>query len=199
MTQRTAVGIAIGFAALLAWNPVLAHTYGADGAGLMAGFLHPVAGLDHILAMVAVGLWAAQRGGADLWRIPAAFIGAMIGGMLIALAGIGLPMVELGVAGSIVLLGFLVGFASRLPSFAATSLVALFAVFHGYAHGMEWPATTSPILYAAGFVTTTALLHGAGIAAGLLANRFGARAADWALRAGGALIALAGATFLTVA
>lgn len=199
MTQRTAVGIAIGFATLLAWNPVLAHTYGAEGAGLMAGFLHPVAGLDHILAMIAVGLWAAQRGGADLWRIPAAFIGAMIGGMLIALSGISLSMAELGIAGSIVLLGFLVGLASRLPSFAAMPLVALFAVFHGHAHGMELPATASPILYAAGFVATTALLHGAGIVAGLIANRFGARAADRALRAGGALIALAGAALFAAA
>jgi len=198
MTRKTAVGIALGFATSLAWNPALAHTYGAHGAGLTAGFMHPVMGLDHVLAMVAVGLWAAQRGGADLWRLPAAFIGATVLGMLVALAGIGLPMVELGIAGSVVLLGIFVGLAARIPSPAAMALVALFALFHGYAHGAELPETAVPVLYALGFVAATALLHGIGVGTGLLAKRFGARAAARALRASGILVALAGA-FLAAA
>jgi urease accessory protein len=196
MIRKTAVGAALGFTASLAWNPAWAHTYGAHGAGLAAGFMHPILGLDHVLAMVAVGLWAAQRGGADLWRLPAAFIGAMITGMLMAVAGIGLPMVEFGIAVSVVLLGILVGLAARIPSPAAMVLVALFALFHGHAHGTELPETAVPVLYASGFVAATALLHGIGVGAGLLAKRFGARVAAHALRAGGALVALAGAILL---
>lgn len=199
MIRKTAIGIFLGLAASLAANPALAHTYGAEGAGLALGFMHPVMGLDHVLAMIAVGLWAAQRGGADLWRLPAAFIGAMVAGMLMALAGIGLPMVELGIAGSVVLLGILVGFAARIPSAAAVPLVVLFALFHGYAHGTELPETAVPVLYAVGFVAATALLHGTGIGVGLFAKRFGARAAHYALRAGGALVALAGAALLAAA
>jgi urease accessory protein len=198
MTRKTAAGIVLGFAVSLAWNPVLAHTYGAEGAGLVMGFMHPVMGLDHVLAMVAVGLWAAQRGGADLWRLPAAFIGAMVLGMVLALSGIGLPMVELGIAGSVVLFGILVGLAARIPSAVAIPLVALFALFHGHAHGTELPETATPVLYALGFVAATALLHGIGVSAGLLANRFGARASAYALRACGGLVALAGA-FLAAA
>ncbi|MHB1219140.1 MAG: HupE/UreJ family protein [Alphaproteobacteria bacterium] len=192
MTRKTTAGIVLGFAASLAWNPALAHTYGADGAGLAMGFMHPIMGADHVLAMIAVGLWAAQRGGADLWRLPAAFVGTMALGMVLALADIGLPMVELGIAGSVVMLGALVGLAARIPSAAAVSLVALFALFHGHAHGTELPETAVPTLYALGFVAATALLHGVGAGAGLFAKRFGARAAAYAPRAGGAVVALAG-------
>jgi urease accessory protein len=192
MTRKTIAGIVFGFSASLAWNPALAHTYGADGGGLAMGFMHPIMGSDHVLAMIAVGLWAAQRGGADLWRLPAAFIGTMVFGMVLALADIGLPMVELGIAGSVVMLGVLVGFAARIPSTAAVSLVALFALFHGHAHGTELPGTAMPVLYAVGFVAATALLHGVGAGAGLFAKRFGTCAAAHALRACGALVALAG-------
>lgn len=192
MTRKTTAGIVLGFAASLAWNPALAHTYGADGAGLAMGFMHPIMGSDHVLAMIAVGLWAAQRGGADLWRLPATFIGTMVFGMALALADIGLPMVQLGIAGSVVMLGVLVGLAARIPSAAAISLVALFALFHGHAHGTELPETAIPVLYAVGFIAATALLHGVGVGAGLFAKRFGTRTAAHALRAGGTLVALAG-------
>src|SRR3546814_827787 len=127
---------------LAAACPALAHTYGVYGGGFGAGFSHPLGGLDHVLAMVAVGVWAAQIGGRAMWLVPAAFVAAMIGGGLVGMAGVPLPMVELGIVASVVLLGALIALQSRLPLPLSMALVALFALFHGHAHGLEAPAAT---------------------------------------------------------
>jgi urease accessory protein len=165
-----------------------AHPFGAPGAGFAHGFVHPLGGLDHVLAMIAVGLWAAQLGDRTLWVVPAAFVGTMVLGGVLGAVGAPLPMVEFGIAASLVVLGALVAFGSRLPLAAAASIVGLFALFHGHAHGTELPETLSGLGYGAGFVLATALLHAFGIGLGLLSRG----AARPALRAGGAAIAAAG-------
>ncbi len=176
-----------------------AHTFGAHDAGFVHGFSHPLGGLDHLLAMVAVGLWAAQRGGRALWALPAAFVGAMIGGGLLGMAGIEFPAVELGIALSVVALGGLIALQSRLPLLASVGMVALFALFHGHAHGVEMPEAAAPLLYGAGFALATALLHGAGVGAalslrGLAQGRVGAAL----LRGVGALIGLGGVALVAL-
>ncbi|MFL7901646.1 HupE/UreJ family protein [Azospirillum argentinense] len=198
--KRFALASATAAALLAALpNAALAHTFGAHDAGLVHGFLHPVGGWDHLLAMVAVGLWAAQRGGKALWALPAAFVGAMIGGGLLGLAGIGLPQVELGIVLSVVALGALIALQSRLPLLASAGVVALFAVFHGHAHGAEMPEAAQPLLYGLGFALSTALLHSAGIGAALSLRRLveGHKGA-LALRGTGAVVGLAGVALLAL-
>jgi len=176
-----------------------AHTFGAHDAGFVHGFLHPVGGLDHLLAMVAVGLWAAQRGGAALWALPVAFVTAMIGGGLLGMGGIDLPGVELGIVGSVIALGALIALQSRLPLAASVAAVAAFAVFHGHAHGAEMPEAAAPLLYGLGFALATALLHGAGVAAALSVRRLTRDGAGaLALRGVGALIGLGGVALATL-
>lgn len=190
-TRRVGWLAAAGALALTS-GPAAAHTFGTHGAGLESGLAHPLSGLDHILAMLAIGLWAARRGGADLWRLPLAFMGAMAIGAGLAFAGITVPLVEFGIAGSVVLLGLFVAFGTRLPAGAAYGLAAVFAICHGHGHGTELPETARPILYGLGFLLATGALHAAGLGAGLLAKRYGSRAMTHASRAAGALIALAG-------
>ncbi|NTT87769.1 HupE/UreJ family protein [Tabrizicola fusiformis] len=152
-------------AALLAPNAALAHT--GHGAGsFIAGMGHPVSGLDHILAMLAVGLWAAQIGGRALWAAPAAFVGAMLAGGAMGAAGLPFPAVEPMILASIVILGALIALAVRLPLMAALPVLALFGAAHGWAHGAEGPAS-GMLVYDAGFAVMTAALHGAGLLAGL--------------------------------
>ncbi|GLZ24118.1 protein hupE [Stutzerimonas stutzeri] len=166
-----------------------AHTgLGAIG-GLASGFSHPLFGADHLLAMLAVGVWARQQGGGAVWVIPAAFIGAMLLGGALALEGIGLPFVERGIGVSVVLLGLLVATALRLPTVVGAALVGLFAILHGHAHGSEMPLAASAFTYAAGFVVATALLHGLGVALADLARRGPVQV----IRAAGAGVALSGA------
>jgi urease accessory protein len=159
------------FAALLLTNVAQAHIIGAQGAGFGAGFAHPFTGVDHMLAMVAVGLWAAQLGGRARWVVPFAFMGAMIAGAGLALAGIALPMVATGIASSVLVLGLLIAFSARLPVAASAILVGAFAVFHGHAHGTELPQAASAALYGMGFLLATGMLHAAGLATGTLAAR----------------------------
>lgn len=196
MLKPIRIVLLVALAAVAAAEPAFAHTFGAHGAGFVAGFAHPFGGFDHLLAMVAVGLWAGQLGGRALWAVPAAFVGAMVVGGLLATSGIALPKVELGIAGSLVVLGILVATAWRLPVAAAMVLVGLFAVFHGHAHGAELPQAASALGYGAGFVLATALLHGSGVALGLNARRLGAsavvRAAGGATSLAGLALALAG-------
>ena len=151
------------------------------------------------LAPAPAHLWAAQRGGKALWALPMAFVGAMIGGGLLGLAGIGLPQVELGIVLSVVALGALIALQSRLPLLASAGVVALFAVFHGQAHGAEMPEAAQPLLYGLGFALSTALLHGAGIGAALLLRRLvdGGKSA-LALRGTGAAVGLAGMALLAL-
>jgi urease accessory protein len=166
-----------------------AHTFGAQGAGFAQGFAHPLSGIDHLLAMVAVGLWAAQLGGRALWAVPAAFVGMMALGGIAGGVGAPLPMVELGIAGSLVVLGVLVALSSRLPVAVSAALVGLLALFHGHAHGTELPETASALAYGLGFIAATAALHGLGVAVGVTLRRDAARIL---VRIGGAGIAATG-------
>ena len=152
---------------LLAYVTILpvaeAHTFGSQGAGLMAGLTHPFVGLDHLLAMFAVGIWAGQLGGRAVWLIPLTFVSVMAAAATLASFGLLLPFMEPAIACSVLVLGLLIAGSVRLPTSLGALLVGLFAVFHGYAHGLELPQAASPILYGAGFVLATALLHGLGI------------------------------------
>jgi urease accessory protein len=169
--HRTALRIA---AASLAVVPTVAFAHpGHEGPGLVAGFLHPLGGVDHIIAMVAVGLLAARLGGRALWLVPASFVGTMAVAGLAGMAGLGLPYVETGIALSVVVLAAVAILGVAMPVAAAMGLVAFFAVFHGYAHGAEMPETVSGLAYGAGFVAATALLHGIGIGLGLMIGQVG--------------------------
>ncbi len=178
-------------AGLLFTPLVFAHALGAHGAGFADGFAHPFLGLDHLLAMIAVGLWAAQMGGAARWRVPLAFLTVMAGGTLWANLGLGGALVETAVAGSVLALGLLVACAVRLSSFWSVLAVAAFALFHGYAHGLEMPEAASPTSYGLGFILATAVLHLAGIGLGLAA-----RQRRILIRLGGVAIAATGALLL---
>jgi urease accessory protein len=143
------------------------HTHGFGN-----GLLHPLTGLDHICAMVAVGLWAAQRGGRARWLVPATFVSIMIVGGALGVGQVGIPYVEQGIAASVLVLGIFIAAAIRLPLATSMVVVGLFALFHGYAHGAEMPATASGFAYGIGFVLATASLHLCGIGIGLFAKRF---------------------------
>jgi urease accessory protein len=170
-------------------NAALAHS-GIDHAlSFASGFTHPFTGLDHLLAMVAVGLWAGLNGGRALWAWPVAFVGVMIGGGALGMAGIGLPLVEPGILASVVVLGLLVLAATRLPIAAGAVLVGLFALLHGHAHGEELPTAAAAASYSAGFALATAALHALGLGVACFSATANARLA---VRAGGALVAAAG-------
>jgi urease accessory protein len=165
-----------------------AHTGNHTVTGFASGLAHPLSGLDHLLAMIAVGLWAAQQGGRAMWAVPAAFVGAMMLGGGLAWAGLSLPHVETGIAASVLVLGLLIATRRQLAVTAGMAIAAGFALFHGYAHGLEMPQAASPALYALGFVLATAFLHGAGIA--------GSRIGRCAMQAAGAGIAAGGLAML---
>ena len=150
----------------LSTAPALAHLNPEEHGSFMAGFSHPLFGLDHILVMVAVGLWASQIGGRALWLVPSAFVGTMALGFGLAVAGVDLPFVEPAILASVVALGLLVAMAARFDTVASAAIVAAFALFHGHAHGGELGAAGAAS-FGIGFVVATALLHAAGIALGL--------------------------------
>ena len=181
--------IAAAILALSVAGTAQAHIISAQGGGFGAGFAHPLTGLDHMLAMIAVGLWAAQLGGRARWAVPLAFMGAMTVGAGLALAGVRLPMVETGIASSVLVLGLLIASAARLPVAMSAFLVGAFAVFHGHAHGNELPQAASEVLYGAGFLLATGALHVFGLALGAQMHRLLKPA--W-LRALGSGIAAAG-------
>jgi len=166
-----------------------AHTLGTGGVGLVDGLAHPLVGIDHLLAALAVGWWAAQGECRWLFLVPAAFAVAMTGGVALALAGVALPHVEAGVVASLLVFGVLVAFAIRLPAQAGVVLIGAFAVFHGHAHGGATPAAAAPALYVLGLLGATGALHVAGVATHLIARR------GWLTRAAGAATAAAGAIF----
>lgn len=197
MSRRVCAGLSAAAAVTLLPVAAQAHTGAGDAGGFVHGFAHPIGGLDHILAMVAVGVWAAQVGGRALWLVPCAFVCTMILGGVLAMAGVALPMVELGIVGSIILLGGLIALRTRLPLALSLALVGLFALFHGHAHGAEAPAGISTAAYGLGFALATALLHGAGIALAAGAARLARRNAfGWSVRAAGGGIAIAGLALL---
>ena len=146
-------------------TPAFAHLNPAEHGSFAAGFSHPLFGTDHILVMIAVGLWAWQIGRKAIWTVPAAFVGTMVLGFVLALGGAPLPFVEPAILASVVALGLLVALAVKLPVPAGAAIVGVFALFHGYAHGGEIGAATQ-FGYAAGFALATAFLHGVGIAIG---------------------------------
>ena len=154
----------------LSTAPAFAHLNPQEHGSFMAGFSHPLFGLDHILVMVAVGLWASQIGGRALWLVPAAFVGTMAFGFGLAVAGVDLPFVEPAILASVVALGLLVAMAARFDPIASAAIVAAFALFHGHAHGGELGAAGAAS-FGVGFVVATALLHAAGIAIGLGISR----------------------------
>jgi urease accessory protein len=158
-----AAGLAVGGAA---W----AHPLPSGAAGLGAGLAHPLSGLDHLLAMIGAGIWAAQLGGRARWLVPLAFVSSMAGGMGLALAGIALPHVESGIVASVMVIGVLVASAARLPAAVGAALIALFGVFHGHAHGSEGIGF-STLEYMAGVLLATGLLLVAGIALADAARR----------------------------
>jgi urease accessory protein len=187
----------VAFAGLAsAGVPAWAHEEAGRAGGFLRGLHHPASGLDHVLAMVAVGIWGAQLGRPAVWLLPVAFPMTMAVGAAMAILGIPLPGVEIGIALSGVALGAMVLFEARPPMPVAVMLVGAFAIFHGHAHGTELPAGASGLLYSIGFVVGTGLLHACGIAVGLL-HRW--RAGRVALRAAGAAIAVGGAVFLVKA
>ncbi len=172
---------------------VLAHAKGGEGAGFVTGLAHPVSGLDHVLAMIAVGLWGAQLGAPAVWLLPVTFPMVMALGGMLGLMGVHLPGVEIGVAASAIVLGLAVASEAKPRLGVAAALVGCFAVFHGHAHGTELPPGANGLLYSIGFVVSTGLLHASGVAMGLVHRWSAGRVA---LRVAGAGVAVAGLVFL---
>lgn len=173
--------------------PALAHSTGDMGGGFASGFMHPLLGPDHVVAMVAVGLWGAFLGAPALWVLPVVFPLVMALGGVLGVLGVPLPGVEVGIALSAVLLGAMVALAVRPPLWVAGLMVAVFAVFHGHAHGTELPHEANPLVYSLGFVVATGLLHLTGIGFGALVK---APAGRMAVRGAGGLITVVGLVFL---
>jgi len=180
---------------LLISAPAFAHADVASlQGGFMSGFMHPISGLDHVVAMVAVGLWGAFLGKPAIWMLPITFPLVMAFGGALGVAGVPIPYVETGVALSGVILGLVVLFAMRPPMWVAAVIVGIFAIFHGYAHGVELPNAANPLIYSIGFVIATGLLHLAGIAIGELKRL---PLGEMVVRTGGAIISFIGLGFLT--
>jgi len=191
-TCRAAQALAVGW--LLAPALAIAHVGQGDiGGGFVSGVLHPVLGLDHVIAMVAVGMWGAQLGAPAIWLLPVTFPVVMAFGGVLGAMGVPVPGIEVGIALSAVALGAMVAFAARPPLWVAAVLVGLFAIFHGHAHGAELPESANAIAFSMGFVVATGTLHACGILIGVM-NRWPAGAR--VLRAGGGLVAAGGVYFL---
>ena len=183
------------FALLVCSVPAIAHSGHLPANSFSGGILHPLLGLDHLLAMIAVGLWAAQLGGRSRWLVPLAFVATMFLGGLLGARGLVVPMVEQGIALTVMLLGLVIAFSLRGRAWMPATVVAVFALMHGAAHGAEIPDAGAFLPYGVGFVFTTAMLHCAGI---LLGEGLAALVRREAIRACGGGIAVAG-LFLLVA
>jgi len=186
-------GLGIPVMVLLCATNALAHPQRGEATGFLTGFHHPISGLDHVLAMVAVGLWGAQLGAPAIWLLPVAFPLVMAMGGMLGLMGMPLPGIEYGIALSAILLGAAVMFEVRPPLGVAAALVGFFAIFHGHAHGAELPPGQSAMLYSIGFVIATGCLHAVGIGIGTVHRWQWGKAA---LRVAGALVATGGAFFM---
>jgi urease accessory protein len=195
MTRNARIAVWACWSFALALLPELASAHEGEGTsgGFVTGFLHPVLGWDHVLAMVAVGLWGGFLGPPAIWLLPIVFPLVMVFGAVLGIAGVPLPMVEAGIASSAVVLGLMIALAAKPPLWAAGTIVGVFAIFHGYAHGVELPEATNAFAYAVGFVVATGLLHVAGIVLGLLVRW---PAGVYVVRGAGGVIALFGLTFL---
>jgi urease accessory protein len=190
MKRRLAIARAAAGVAALVWPRLaLAHTGADAGNGFLTGFLHPLTGIDHVLAMLAVGMWGAQLGPPALWMLPIAFPLVMSIGGVAGILQLPIPSIEPGIALSVIVLGSCIALDRRPPLWVAGLLVSFFAVFHGYAHGAELPNQAGAVAYSAGFVLATGLIHLTGIGIGFVTHLpNGLRL----LRAGGAAISLAG-------
>jgi urease accessory protein len=181
------------FGVLSAPRSAFAHVQKGEAVGFLTGFRHPISGGDHVLAMVAVGLWGAQLGAPAIWVLPVAFPMVMAVGGMLGLMGVPLPGIEYGIAVSAMLLGAVVMFEVRPPLAVAAALVGVFAIFHGHAHGTELPPGESALLYSMGFVVATGCLHAIGIGIGTVHQWAWGRAL---VRVAGAVIAAGGAFFM---
>jgi urease accessory protein len=191
--QHRAIAVAAGAVGLAFATAAAAHIGTGLPGGFTSGFRHPLSGPDHLLAMVAVGLWGAFLGRPLIYALPVIFPGMMVVGAVLGMTETPLPSVELGIALSVLVLGGCIAGAVRAPVWAAVLIVAVFAVFHGYAHGRELPSAADPVGYSLGFVLATGLLHVLGIGLGALGDRPAGAAA---IRGLGGLIALTGSWFL---
>nr|WP_314259332.1 HupE/UreJ family protein [uncultured Devosia sp.] len=181
--------------AILLFSPALAFAHtgiGDTGGGFLHGMEHPIGGIDHVLAMVAVGVFAFVLGGRALWLVPLSFVSMMVAGFALGLMQLDLPFVELGIALSSVAIGGAAALGRPVPVAVASALVGCFAVFHGHAHGSEMPSDTGSLAYAAGFVLATALLHLAGIVGSAGIARIIGRHGKLAARLAGGVFALGG-------
>jgi urease accessory protein len=193
--MKRAISI-LAAASVLTPVAALAHTGVGDTHGVLHGFMHPISGLDHVLAMVAVGVLAALLGGRAMWLVPTSFVAmAAVGGVL-GVQGVPVPFVEFGISASVILLGLAIALQAKLPLGWAAGLVGLFGLYHGYAHGAEMPADASGLGYGVGFLAATAMLHIAGIGLGLGIAQLAKSSATRFARTGGAAIALAGVALL---
>jgi urease accessory protein len=174
-------------------QPVFAHITQGQLGGFAGGFAHPLTGLDHFLAMFAVGVWGAQMGGRSVWALPVAFPLVMTSGGIAGMAGLILPYVEIGIALSILVLGLAIACKWRPIEIVPLALIAIFALCHGYAHGVELPSAADPAAYAAGFVLATGMIHIVGIVVGLL---LGKPLHGWLARGLGGVIAAGGVFYL---
>jgi urease accessory protein len=188
--------LALTIAALLIASTAHAHTGVGDTNGFVHGFTHPISGIDHILAMIAVGLFAAHLGGRALWLVPLSFVSMMTIGGAFGMAGVDLPFVEIGIGLSVVVLGLAVAWSFHIPTAGAMALVGFFAIFHGYAHGAEMPESVSGLAYGVGFVLATATLHACGIGLGLSVGQMSAAYGNRILQVTGSAMALAGIAIL---
>jgi urease accessory protein len=180
----------------LAPTAALAHVgVGATG-GFMHGFMHPLGGLDHQLAMILVGIFAYQLGGRALWLVPLTFVSVMALGGFLGVAGVPVPLVEVGIALSVIVLGSVVAFGIKAPLAVAMGVVGLFAIFHGHAHGSEMPLDASGFVYGLGFMIATALLHAVGIGIGYLIGMSSKALGDAVYRVTGGIASVAGMALL---
>lgn len=178
---------------IMAFGAVSAHSDTGDHGSFASGFMHPILGWDHVIAMVAVGLWGAFLGKPAIWLLPIVFPLVMAVGGALGVAGMPLPAVETGIATSAMLLGIMIAMAAKPPIWVAAVLVGVFAIFHGHAHGTELPESAGPIVYSMGFVLATGLLHLVGISFGLLIRW---PAGKITVRAIGGIITFVGLGFL---
>ena len=174
----------------------LAHTGVGGTVGFSHGFMHPLTGIDHVLAMMMVGVFAWQLGGRALWLVPSTFVLVMAVGGALGVAGIGVPFVEVGIALSVIVLGTSIAFRVKAPVAIAMAVVGLFAIFHGHAHGSEMPENAAGMAYGLGFMIATALLHLGGLGLGFLIGRIGDKRGPVFVRATGAVAAVAGLAIL---
>jgi urease accessory protein len=193
---RRMAPIAVAVAVLPALSSAAFAHAGFHAAGFADGLAHPFSGLDHVLAMVAVGLWASQLGRPAYWLLPASFPVVMALGAVAGANGMPLPWVEIGIAASVIVLGAAIALSLKPSLLVSTALIAAFALLHGHSHGAELPQSASALAYGAGFIAATLALHAIGLAFGAWSSR---PAALFATRTAGAAIAAVGAVLLVIA